>query len=287
MALEPDKLRALHIPEVRQSYGWRDTILYALGVGYGIDPLDEQQLAFVDETRLEAVPTMACVLGHPGFWIRHLDTGLDWARAVHAEQAITLHRSVPAHGAVRATTRILEIVDKGAGKGALIRYGRDIIDVESGARIASVEQATFCRGDGGFGGTSVSAWPTYATPEREPDACVAMPTYPQMALVYRLSGDLNPLHSDPAAAHRAGFDRPILHGLATYGVAGHALMAKLCKYDPARVRSMAARFSAPVFPGDGIVIDIWREAAGRAAFRARVPARNVQVLTNGRFEYAD
>lgn len=287
MALDPDKLRALRIPEVRHSYGWRDTVLYALGVGFGINPLDERQLAFVDETRLEATPTMATVLAYPGFWLRDLDTGIDWVRVVNAETAIELHRPLATQGEVRATTRVLEIVDKGRDKGALVRYGREVLDAASGERFATVVQTAFCRGDGGFGGTSDSAYPSHFIPERAPDATVEMPTYGHMALVYRLSGDLNPLHSSPTAARTAGYDRPILHGLATYGVAGHALLASLCDYEPARVTSMAARFSAPVIPGDTIAVDIWNEKKGTAAFRARVPARNSVVLTNGRFGYVD
>lgn len=283
--LDPERLHALRIPEVRQTYGWRETVIYALGIGLGLDPVDERQLAFVDETKLEAFPTMASVLARPGFWIRELDTGLDWVRAVHAEQSIRLHRPIPPQGEVFGTTRILEIVDKGPGTGALIRYGRDVIDAGSGQSVATIVQTTLCRGDGGFGGSKNSAYPSHPPPERSPDLTVDMPTYPQMALVYRLSGDLNPLHCNPAVARKAGYDQPLLHGLATYGVAAHALVASLCDYEPARMRGIDARFSAPAFPGDHIAVDIWKLTQGEAAFRARVPARNSVVLTNGRFVY--
>lgn len=286
MAIDPEKLHALRIPEVRQSYGWRETVLYALGIGFGLDPQDERQLRFVDETKLKAFPTLASVLAHPGFWIRDLDTGIDWVRVVHAEQAVRLHRPLSSQGDVRATTRILEIVDKGQGKGALLRYGRDIIDARSGECVATVVQTAFCRGDGGFGGTATSSYVSQPPPQRVPDLTVDMPTYPQMALVYRLSGDLNPLHSDPAVARKAGFDRPILHGLASYGVAAHALIASVCGYEPERFESMSARFSAPVVPGERIAVDIWRKEEGEAAFQARVAARDAVVLTNGRFRYA-
>ncbi|MBN8479310.1 MAG: MaoC family dehydratase N-terminal domain-containing protein [Burkholderiales bacterium] len=157
MPIDPDKLLALAIPEIRQSYGWRDTVLYALGVGVGQDPVDERQLAFVDETRLQALPTMASILAHPGFWIRELETGIDWRRVVHAEQSLRVHRPIPAQATVRAVTRVLEVVDKGAGKGALVRYGREILDAGTDTPIATAEQVSICRGAGGFGGSHVNS----------------------------------------------------------------------------------------------------------------------------------
>lgn len=286
MPIDPDKLLALAIPEIRQSYGWRDTALYALGVGVGQDPVDERQLAFVDETRLQALPTMASILAHPGFWIRELETGIDWRRVVHAEQSLRVHRPIPAQATVRAVTRVLEIVDKGAGKGALVRYGREILDAGTDTPIATAEQVSICRGAGGFGGSPVASWSPPSSPDRAPDLIREMPTYPQQALVYRLCGDLNPLHIDPGFARKAGFERPILHGLSTYGMAAFCLISSLCDCDPTRFRNMSARFSSPVFPGERIAIDIWRAGPGAAAFRARVGARDAVVLSNGRFEFA-
>jgi len=286
MAIDPEKLFGLQFPEIRHSYSWRDTVLYALGTGYGIDPVDERQLRFVDETKLKAVPTMANALAYPGFWMRDLDTGIDWVKVVHGEQAMRLHRPLPPEGEVVGRTRIVDLVDKGPGKGALVYAERAISDAATGERLATLLQTVFCRGDGGFGGKSEAPRTPHPVPEREPDLTIAMPTHPQMALIYRLSGDLNPLHADPAIARKAGYDRPILHGLATYGVVGHALMAGLCGYAPERVEAMEGRFSAPVFPGETISIDIWREGAGRATFRARVASRNAVVLNNGLFEYA-
>ena len=229
---------------------------------------------------------MANVLAYPGFWMRDLDTGIDWVKVVHGEQAFRLHRPLPPSGDVVGQTRIVDIVDKGPGKGALVYAERDIRDVASGETLATLLQTVFCRGDGGFGGQATSPRVPHALPDRRPDITVDMPTSPQAALVYRLSGDLNPLHADPALARKAGYDRPILHGLATYGVAGHALLAALCDYEPERMQAMECRFSAPVFPGETITLDIWREAPGQAAFRARVAAREAVVLANGRCEYA-
>lgn len=286
MPIDPEKLLALQFPEIRQTYTWRDTILYALGTGFGLNPMDERQLRFVDETKLKAAPTMANVLAYPGFWMRDLDTGIDWVKVVHGEQAMRLHGRLPPEGEVVGKTRILDLVDKGPGKGALVYAERVITNAATGEKLATLVQTVFCRGDGGFGGKSEALRTPHPIPDRYPDISIEMPTHPQMALIYRLSGDLNPLHSDPGIARKAGYDRPILHGLATYGVTGHGLMAALCDYEPERVLAVEGRFSAPVFPGETITLDIWREEPGRAAFRARIAARDAMVFNNGRFEYA-
>ncbi len=285
MAIDPEHLYALEIPEVRQTFGWRDTVTYALGLGFGMDPLDEDELRFVDETRLAAVPTMANVLAYPGFWMRDLDTGLDWVRIVHGEQSMHLFSPLPTEGTVVGTTRIVDIVDKGEDRGALLFVEREVRDDATGEAIALLRQTVFCRADGGFGGKSAPAHHLKKPPERAPDDTVDVPTHTQMALIYRLSGDLNPLHADPEVARNAGFDRPILHGLATFGVACRGLMKVLCPGEPARVSDMEGRFSAPVFPGETITLDIWKLNPGEAAFRARVAAREATVLSNGRFVY--
>ena len=286
MPLDPEKLFALRFPEIRQKYTWRDTILYALGTGFGMNPVDERQLHFVDETKLKVVPTIANVLADPGFWMRDLDTGIDWIKVVHGEQAMRIHRPLRPEGEVIGRTRIVDLVDKGPGKGALVYVERIITDAATGEMLATLLQTIFCRGEGGFGGKSEPPRPPHPLPDRDPDLTIPMPTHPQLALIYRLSGDLNPLHADPAFAKAAGYERPILHGLATYGVIGHGLMAALCDYEPERVLALEGRFSSPVFPGETITIDIWREQHDRAAFRARIAARDTVVFTNGVFEYA-
>ena len=285
MTIDPDKLLALDIPAVRQSFGWRDTVTYALGLGFGMDPLDADELRFVDETRLQAAPTMANVLAYPGFWIRDLDTGLDWLRIVHGEQSMRIIRPLPTSGTVVGKTRILDIVDKGAGRSALLFVERDVVDESTGEPLAALRQTVFCRGDGGFGGKSASPYQLEPLPEGSPNATVDVATHSQMALIYRLSGDLNPLHSDPDVARKAGYERPILHGLATFGVACRGLMRALCPGEPQRVSGLEARFSAPVYPGETISLDIWNAGDGEAAFCARVAARGATVLTNGRFHY--
>ena len=155
-------------------------------------------------------------------------------------------------------TRILDVVDKGEGKGALVFSERQISDKASGRLLATLTQTTFCRADGGFGGPKRDTPPPHALPERAPDFTCDLSTRPEMALIYRLCGDMNPLHVDPDFAKAAGFPRPVLHGLATFGVAGHALLKTVCGYDPARLTAMAGRFSAPVFPGETIRTEFWR-----------------------------
>jgi acyl dehydratase len=283
MPIVYEKLLALKIPEVEHSYGPKDCMLYALGVGLGLDPMDEQQLAFVYEKSLKALPTMAVVVGYPGFWAKELDTGIDWVKVVAGEHSLVLHKPLQPSGTVMSRTRVLDIVDKGTGKGAIIYSERTIDDKATGERIATIVQTTFCRGDGGFGGPPRETRPTHPIPERAPDLVCDLPTRPETALIYRLSADPNPLHAEPAVAGAAGFPRPILHGLATFGVAGHAILKSLCGYDPAKLTAIAGRFSAPVFPGETIRTEIWRDDKV-VSFRARVVERDVVALNNGRAE---
>jgi len=283
MAIDYDKLLALRIPDAEHSYGAKDTMLYALGVGLGHDPTDRAQLDFVYEKNLKALPTFACLLGYPGFWVRDLDTGIDWVKIVNGEQGFTLNTSVKPRGTVVGRTRIVDVIDKGTGKGAVVYTERKITDKTSGELIATVTQTTFCRADGGFGGPPREGPPSHKVPERAPDLACDLGTRPEMALVYRLSADLNPLHADLDVAKAAGFPRPILHGLGTFGVVGHALLKSVCDYDPARVRPFAGRFSAPVFPGETIRNEFWRDG-DIVSFRASVPDRNVVVMNNGRAE---
>jgi acyl dehydratase len=283
MTIVYEKLLALKIPDVEQSYGPKDCMLYALGVGLGLDPLDEEQLAFVYEKKLKVLPTMAVVLGYPGFWAKELETGIDWVKLVAGEYALELHQPLPTRGTLMGRTRVVEIVDKGAGKGAIVYSERVVSDKASGAPIATISQTTFCRGDGGFGGPSREQRPVHPLPERAPDLVCDFPTRPEMALIYRLSADPNPLHVDPAVAKAAGFPRPILHGLGTFGVAGHAILKTQCSYDPARLAGIAGRFSAPVFPGETIRTEMWRDGAV-VGFRCKVVERDMIVINNGRAE---
>jgi acyl dehydratase len=285
MAIDYQQLKNKQFPDVVQTYTAKDCILYALGLGLGADPLDPDQLRFVYEDGLRMLPTMPVVLGSPGFWIKNEPTGIDWKAVLHGEQGLTIHRLPATEGTVVSRLRIEEIVDKGPGKGALIYSVRELRDRASGELLASLTSTSFCRADGGFGGPSGPTRAAHAMPERAPDIVCDITTLPQAALIYRLSGDYNPLHADPAIAGAAGFKQPILQGLCSYGVAGHALLKALCDYDPARLQRMDLRFSAPVYPGETIRTEIWRDAPGRASFRARALQRDLVVLNNGLLEY--
>ena len=281
MPIDYARVMALDIPRVEHRYTAKDTILYALGVGLGQDPMNERELAFVVEDRLQALPTMACVLGHSPFWIRDLLPEIDWVKVVHGEQSFRLHCPLPPSGTVVGKARILDLVDKGVGRGAVLAAERTLTDAATGTVLATVVHTAFCRGEGGFGGPARPSPPAHPIPDRAPDLVCDLPTRPEQALVYRLSGDTNPLHADPATARAAGFPRPILHGLATFGVAGHALLRTLCDHDPRRLAAMGGRFSAPVFPGETIRTEMWRDGAA-ASFRVRVPERDVVAISNGR-----
>jgi acyl dehydratase len=275
--IEYEKLLNFPIPEVRQRVTPRDAVFYALSVGLGQDPLDKRQLDFVDaDRRLRVLPSMAVVLSHPGFWAANPATGIDAVKVVHGEQRITLHHPLPVEGEVVGRTRVTGLVDKGEGKGALMYSEKEIRDA-SGTLLAVTGSTTFLRGDGGFGGPSGPVIPPNAIPETAPDMTVDLPTRTEQALYYRLNGDDNPLHADPDVAARAGFPRPILHGLCTLGVVAHALLRELGNYEAESMKSLSLRFSSPVYPGETIRTEIWRSGA----FRARVVERDVVVVNNG------
>ncbi len=279
MTLDPARLLAYPLPPVHQKLTKRDTVLYALSVGLGQDPVDERQLDFVDPHRgLTAMPSMAVVLGYPGFWLKNPATTVDAVRLVHGEQGLVLHRPLPVEGEVIGETRITGLVDKGAGKGALLYTEKLLRDAATGGLLATATATTFLRADGGFGGSAGPAKPAHVMPEGTPDIAIDLPTRPEQALLYRLNGDDNPLHADPATAAAAGFPCPILHGLCTFGVVTHALLRGLCAYDPGRLRSMELRFSAPVFPGETVRTEIFRDGS----FRASAIERGVVVVNNGR-----
>ena len=283
MPIDHEKLINWKIPEVAQQFTRRDTILYALGVGLGADPCDANELRFVYEPDLQALPTMAIILGYPGPWHAHPDTGITRSHVVHGEQSFVIQRPLPVEGEIVGLTRVAGVVDKGKDKGALVMTECTVRDKAGGHTLCTLTSTTFCRADGGFGGPAGPAKTPHPIPAAPPDAVCDLPTLPQAALIYRLSGDYNPLHADPAAAQKAGYPRPILHGRCTFSIAGHAILKTCCGYDPARFRSMAGRFSSPVYPGETIRTEIWRSGS-IVSFRSTVPARGVTVLNNGRAE---
>lgn len=277
MAVDYDHLMNYPIPEVRQTITRGDVALYALSIGLGQDPLDEAQLAFVDVSKdLKVMPSMAAVLAHPGFWLGNPDTGVNAVRLVHGEQSIRLHAPLPSEGRVTGHTRVVDIIDKGKNRGALL-YSRKELRDESGKLLATTESTTFLRGDGGFGGPPGPMRPLHDMPGGPPDYTMDLMTRSEQALLYRLNGDTNPIHSDPRVAARAGFSRPILHGLCTFGMVTHALLRTLAGYDVGRFQELALRFSAPIYPGETIRVEIWTSGA----FRALSIERNVVIVNNG------
>ncbi|WP_336210043.1 MaoC/PaaZ C-terminal domain-containing protein [Nonomuraea sp. LPB2021202275-12-8] len=233
-------------PPHERTWSAKDTMLYALGVGASLDELE-----FATEKGQRVLPTFAVLAAQaPGRRIGDFDP----AMLVHAEQAFELHRELPPAGGVRTTSKVTGIYDKGSG--ALVTTEARAVDPGSGEPVITSRSAVFIRGEGGFGGDR-GPREEWAAPDRAPDHKVTYPTRPEQALVYRLSGDYNPLHSDPEFAARAGFARPILHGLCTYGVTGRALLHAVAGSDPARFRSMSGRFSSPVLPGEPLTVSIW------------------------------
>jgi acyl dehydratase len=295
--IDPDKLLRWPLPPVTQAYTERDSALYALGLGLvHANPAPPAALRCVYEGSgggLAALPTLATVLATGPFWMQDPATGITWQRLLHAEQRLQIHRPLPAAATVIGEHRVDAIVDKGAEKGALMLLSRRLFDRASGDLLATVGSTAFLRADGGFSGThgrSDAAAPPHPVPgDRPADHVVEHPTRPEQALLYRLSGDLNPLHADPAVAEAAGFAAPILHGLCSYGIAGLAVLAALCGDEPRRLKRLDLRFAHPVFPGETLVTEIWHTGAGRAALRVRVPARadtkRQVVLDHGLAEY--
>lgn len=263
-----------------QRFSWtdRETMLYALGVGMGADPLNADELPFVYENGLKALPTQATVAAWGAGPIGQL--GLNFLLVVHGEQSMELHRPFPAYAEAVADSRIAAVYDKGP-KGAVVVVETVLKDARDGGPIATLLSTIFARGDGGFGGPSEGAPEPHAAPARAPDHSVDIPTRPDQALIYRLSGDRNPLHADPGFAAAAGFPRPILHGLCTYGITCRAVLQTYAGYDPARIKSHSARFSSPVFPGETITVDLWKDGEV-VSFEARVKDRSVTVIKNGR-----
>jgi acyl dehydratase len=287
MTIDYDSLRGRIFPDVVQTYGPRDVILYALGLGLGHDPLDANQLRHVFEDGLQILPTMAVVLGHPGFWQRAPDTGIHWQSVVHGEQSLVVHRPLPLSGSVRGRMVVEEIVDKGRGRGAHLHTRRDLFDDADGALLCTLRSNAICRADGGFGGPSIVPQAAPPLPLREPDHFLDFRIPTQAALIYRLSGDGNPLHADPAVARLAGFERPILHGLCTYGIAGFAIAAMAAAGDASRLCRLDARFSAPVYPGDSLRTELWVGEPEALRFRCRVVERQVTVLDRGLAKISD
>jgi acyl dehydratase len=238
---------------------WDSTraILYALGVGAGSDD-PELELEYTTENSIDleqaVLPTFPVALTvFPESELPWSD--IDTTRILHADQALTLHTTLPVQGTAQMVSTVEAVYDKGTG--AVVELGNRLLSPE-GDVLAETLAGAFIRGEGGFGGERgpASSW---RLPQRKPDAVVEQATMPWQALLYRLSGERSPLHTDPEFAALGGFDRPILQGACTYGFAGRALLQTVCEGDPQRFGSMSARFAAPVIPGDVLRTSIWQE----------------------------
>ncbi len=279
MSFDPAALLARQDTDLPFSYSETDAILYALSVGFGRDPVDRQELSYVYEgSWLKTVPTFASILVPDMF---PADLGWDFEKILHAEQRLSIYRPLPPAAELRVDKRVAAINDYGKDKGAMVY-------LEAEGRLASDDTVLFtagstvlARGDGGFGGNRGEAPTPHRIPSREPDLASELATDASQALLYRLNGDLNPLHADPALARRAGFPRPILHGLCTYGIACHAILETVLAYDHTLISEFDVRFSSPVVPGDTIATDIWQDG-NLISFQCRAVERDVTVLKNGR-----
>jgi acyl dehydratase len=275
--IQPELVRAYRSDPVIQTYGVNDTMLYAVGVGAGSKPEDRP---FVYEKALQALPTMAVVLGREAPWLHEAKYGLTLSKMLAAEQSIKIHRPLPPSGTITGVTSVERLHDKGEGRGAIMTIRRALTDAADGAPIADVRITVFLRADGGFHGPSDPATVPHRLPDRAPDRIEAYRTTPDQAILYRLSGDYNPIHIDEEVAKAAGMPGPILHGLCTYGIACRAIVRGACDNDAGRIRRFDARFTSPVFPGDLILTEMWIDG-DTVSFRSRVPERNVVVLNNG------
>jgi acyl dehydratase len=279
-----EKVLAREFPETSATYNFKDTILYALGTGFGSEPLDAKHLKFLYEDGLVAVPTFANVLGHPGFWVRGEEYEIDWRKLLHAEHRLTLLGVLPPEGEMVAKHDIIGIRDKGVGAGCMMHQRKSLVDAATGETLASVVTTLMMRGDGGCGDWGEAPAELEKLPETAPDSVFELQTTEIQPLIYRLSGDLNPLHIDPSVATHAGFERPILHGLGTMGLACYMILKNFTDFDTSKFKSLALRFSRPVLPGDLIKFEFWKTSPGVLRFRAAVPARGLVVLDRGTAE---
>ena len=280
MALDYDQLMATSIVDLPFSYRDTETMLYALSIGVGRDVLDHRELPFVSEVGgpPSTMPTMATVLVPDMF---PPDLGWDFSQVLHAEQRMELFRPLPPAADLLINKRIVAAYDRGPKLGALVLLEAEGRLANDNTVLFTIGNTIVARGDGGFGGPNGKGPKPHRAPRREPDLSCDLSTRDDQALLYRLNGDRNPLHADPALAKSVGFESPILHGLCTYGVACHAILQTICDYDYTLITGMDARFSAAVFPGDTITTDMWQDG-NIVSFQCTVKERDVLVVRNGK-----
>jgi acyl dehydratase len=286
MPIDYDDMMQSGATGLEARYDEKDVMLYALGVGFMRDPLDEKELSFAYEGQgLKVVPTFATVINRgdaPAERQRMPQkSSINFMMVVDGERRITFHKPMAPRAEVVADERVLEVLDKGAGRGAVLIQERVVRDKASGEKLHTIVSSIFARGDGGFGGPERGGPELHTLPARAPDLIKECDTRPDQAFLYALSGDRNPLHRDPAMAKAVGFPRPILHGLCSYGTACRAILSAVADYKPERIKQFDVRFSKPVFPGETLVVEIWADGA-TLSFRASVKERpGTVVLNNG------
>ena len=278
MAVSAEHLMRFPISDAHETISAKAAILYALSTGYGAEPLNPALLPYHNEERLSIVPSFANVIGHPGHWLRQ--AGVDWTGVVHAEQRLVLHAPLQAGMDIIAKTRCISVVDRGMDKGAFVTFERVITDCKTGTPLATVTQTDACRFDGGCGSAGVAPQSLTKAPSTAPDITCSIRIPDHAALLYRLNGDWNRLHWDSEFATQAGFDKPILHGLCSFGYAGYLIGRAYAKANMPVLSEIAARFTAVVFPGDILTLEIWQQGE-QVQFRGKVEARNTIVLDSG------
>jgi acyl dehydratase len=278
-----DKMLKFQVPSVEAKLTARDAMLYALGTGIGDRPEDPKDLQYVYERSqpFKILPSLVNVICHPGAWVMAPELEVDWVKLLHGEQGFEMHRQLKPDTAYVSSNQVVGVRDKGADRGAMLFLRKELREVDTGELASTIDSTYVLRGDGGCGSTMGDSPVPHALPDRAPDISVELPTLARAALLYRLSGDYNPIHADPVMARKAGFERPILHGLCSLGLATRAVLRACCDDDPDRLKSLKLRFSSPVYPGETLITEIWRDGA-MVSFRTCVAERGVVVLGNGR-----
>ncbi|QOZ36404.1 MaoC family dehydratase [Bradyrhizobium sp. CCBAU 53421] len=281
MPIDYERIMAMKNFGQKISYADREAMLYAYCIGMGADPMDERELAFVNEATatprpLKVVPTFATVVAYSAT-VGELN--YNRLMEVDGERDITFYKPLAAAAHITADSSVIAVYDKGKDKGAVIRT-QHVLKSNDGEPLATVVGSFFARGDGGFGGPAGNQLKPHLMPSRTPDKTIEIATRPDQALIYRICGDRNPLHSDPEYARHAGFPKPILHGMCTYGITCRGILQTYADYDPAAFRRHAARFSAPVYPGETLTLEMWKDG-DVISFEAKVKARGVTVIKNG------
>ena len=280
MAINYDEIMSLTSENVEISYTDKDSILYSLGVGFGNDPMNVDELKYVYENSQIALPSMATNFQYHSPLL--LKANINFIMVVHGEQKLSITNPLPVSGEFLANAKVIGCYDKGPGKGAIIDVETTINLKKDNTEICKLISTTFARGDGGFDGPA-SPKKELIKPNGNPDCVHEITTKPDQALIFRLSGDYNPLHSDPNFAKTAGFERPILHGMCTYGIACRSIVESMCDGDTKKLKRFDCRFSSPVYPGETIITEMWKDR-NNVYFQSKVKERDKIVIKNGEGE---